>query len=135
MNRAYLAVSLSFGRDLKFAKRIAEALNNLGYEIASSWVLDEDPSWGLSAEEITRRDLEAIEHSDVLIADVSRPSTGVGMEIMYALMKGVKVVCVTKSGLPVSGLVAGSPKISLIVIRDEEELEEKLRGVLVGKKN
>ncbi len=132
MGRAYLAVPLSFGRDLGFAKRIAEVLKKLGYEITSPWVLDEDPSWGMTAEAITKRDLEAIETSDLLVADVSRPSTGVGMEIMYALMKGVKVICVTRVGLPISGLVAGNPDISLVIISDEEELEEKLRGVILG---
>lgn len=132
MGKAYLAVPLSFGRNLDFAKRIAKALKKLGYNITSPWVLDEDPSWGMTAEKITKRDLEAIEQSDLLVADVSKPSTGVGMEIMYALMKGVKVVCVTRAGLPISGLVAGNPKISLTIISNEDELEDKLKGVILG---
>jgi nucleoside 2-deoxyribosyltransferase len=129
--KAYLATSLSFGRNLRFVCELAKAMKACGYEITSKWVLDEDPSWGLNAEQIKERDLKAIENSDLLVADITKPSIGVGMEIMYALMKDKKVICVTKRELPISGLIRGERRIKIIILERDEELKERLKKELM----
>lgn len=129
--KAYLATSLSFGRNLGFVYELAKVIEACGYEIASKWVLDEDPSWGLNAEQIKERDLKAIEDSDLLVADITKPSIGVGMEMMYALMKGKQVICITKKGLPISGLIRGEREIKIIILKQGEELKERLKKELM----
>ena len=126
-----MAVPLSFGRNLNFAIKIAEVIERLGHQITSKWVLHDDPSWGLRPDEIRKRDFKTIEESDVLIADITRPSIGVGMEIMYALLQGKTVICITKYGLPIPGLILGDKRIKIIVILSEDEdLEQKLKEVI-----
>ena len=126
----YLAVPISFGRDLRFANSIAKAISELGHKISSRWVLEEDPSWGLSPEEIYERDLKGIERSDVLVADISRPSIGVGMEMMYAILHGKEVICITKRGIPISGLVLGSDRARILILDGEEELKRRLKELI-----
>ena len=128
--KIYLAVPLSFGRNLTFAMKIAEVIERLGHQITSKWVLHNDPSWGLRPDEIRERDFKAIEESDVLIADITRPSIGVGMEIMYALLQGKTVVCITKYGLPIPGLILGDKRIKIVILREDRDLEQKLKEVI-----
>ncbi len=42
---------------------------------------------------IYRRDIEWLEQSDVVLAEVTQPSLGVGYELAYAENKKIKVIC------------------------------------------
>jgi nucleoside 2-deoxyribosyltransferase len=130
--KVYLATSLSFGRNLEFIYELAKAIEACGCEITSKWVLDDDPSWGLNAEQVKERDLKAIEESDLLVADITKPSLGVGMEIMYALLKGKEVICVTKRGLPISGLIKGERRIKIVILGEKEGLRERMKRELMS---
>jgi nucleoside 2-deoxyribosyltransferase len=74
----------------------------------------------LSDREIHDRDLGWIVESDVLVAEVTVPSLGVGYEIGRALEMGKPILCLfnVRSGKPLSAMVAGSEK--LLVKRYEE---------------
>ena len=41
---------------------------------------------------------EYFDYCDLVIAEVSYPSTGMGIELGWANMKGVKIICIHKSG-------------------------------------
>lgn len=78
--------------------------------------------------EIYRYDKGALESSDVVIAEVSYPSHGVGMELMHAIHTGKPIIALAKEGQKVSRMVLGIDyeKFTFIWYRDLEELKPEL---------
>jgi nucleoside 2-deoxyribosyltransferase len=128
--RIYLAVPLAYNRDQSLAGAVAEAMENLGHEITSKWVLDRDPSWSLPVEQIAKRDFDALMASDAIVAEISTPSHGVGMELEFAVMKGKKVICLKRPDSRVSGLIAGTPSIKVFTYLDRGDAVRQVRGIL-----
>jgi hypothetical protein len=79
--------------------------------------------------EIHDRDLEWLRAADVVVAEVSTPSLGVGYEIGKATEWGKPVVCLARTGTPVSAMIAGGA----VVMRWYERVEE-FEGILSGLK-
>lgn len=67
--------------------------------------------------EVYRRDIDWIEECDVLVAEVSTPSHGVGYEIAYALERGKPVLCCARQEARVSKMILGNDSPGLIVSR------------------
>jgi nucleoside 2-deoxyribosyltransferase len=65
--------------------------------------------------QIFERDLKWVRESDCVIAEVSAPSTGVGIEIQYADMLGLPILCLFNPnyGTKLSGMVSGHPRLSV----------------------
>jgi nucleoside 2-deoxyribosyltransferase len=55
------------------------------------------------------RDTDWVRAADVLIAEVSVPSHGVGYEIAFALGLGKPVLCLCQQGRAVSKMITGNP--------------------------
>ena len=70
------------------------------------------------------------ESSDVLVADVSSPSTGVGMEIMAAYLAKKRVVLVAKKGSVVSRMLQHMDGREMIEFEDEESMARQLLTTL-----
>lgn len=68
-----------------------------------------------TAEEVYARDTGWIMGCDLLVAEVSTPSHGVGYEIGYALSLGKKVLCLHRRGVKVSKMIQGNPDPHLTV--------------------
>jgi len=66
----------------------------------------------------------------VLVADVSTPSTGVGMEIMAAYLAKKRVVLVAKRGSVVSRMLQHMDGRELIEFEDEESMARQLLTTL-----
>ena len=66
--------------------------------------------------EVYTRDITWVQASDVLIAEVSVPSHGVGYEIGYALGLGKPVLALYQEGRRVSKMISGNPDPSLFVL-------------------
>jgi len=132
--KIYLAVPLAYNRDQLLASALAESLERLDHEITSKWVLDKDPSWGLSPSQIADRDFGALEGSDALVAEISTPSHGVGMEIEFAVTKDKTVVCLKRPDARVSGLIAGTPSITIVTYLDREDAVKRVNSILSGGK-
>ncbi|MGQ9513855.1 MAG: nucleoside 2-deoxyribosyltransferase [Thermoproteota archaeon] len=130
MAKIYLAVPIIGGRDLESASKIGQLIENLGHQIISDWVLASDPGWNLPAEAVYSRDFGAIKRCDILMAEVSVPSHGVGMEIMFAHMLNKKIICLRRAGIQLSRLILGMPGVEIIEYSSLADLEEKLRTIL-----
>jgi nucleoside 2-deoxyribosyltransferase len=128
--KIYLAVPITYDRDQLLAVALAEALEKLGHRVTSKWVLDRDPSWGLGAEQIAKRDFGAVMESDALVAEISTPSHGVGMEIEFAVMKGKKVICLKRPDAKVSGLIAGTSSIAVVTYLDRKDAIRRVNSLL-----
>ena len=132
--KVYLSVPLISNRDARTAIEIAGAIKSAGHELISPWVIREDPNDGLTAAGVFERDTNAVRRCDTIIADVSTPSLGVGMEVMLAHTLGKGVICVYQQGTRLSWMVKGLPGAILIEFKDGWDLREKLSMKLSGKK-
>ena len=67
----------------------------------------------LSDRAIHDRDIEWLRSADVLVAEVTTPSLGVGYEIGRAVEWGKRIICLHRPlpGRRLSGMIAGSPGV------------------------
>jgi len=73
--------------------------------------------------EVYERDVNWIRACDVLIAEVSVPSHGVGYEIGFALGRGKPVLCLAQAGIAVSKMITGNPHPALQVNYYQDAVE------------
>jgi len=132
--KVYLSVPIITNRDTRTALEIAGVIKSAGHELTSPWVLRGDPNGGLNAAEVFERDANGVRRCDTIVADVSTPSHGVGMEVMLAHTLGKEVICVYRRGTSLSWMVRGLPGAVSIEFEDERDLREKLSMELSGKK-
>ena len=82
-------------------------------------------------EEIYRQDTSWLRESDLLIAECSRPSLGVGYELAYAERFGIPChVFYRKSRGPLSSMLTGDPYFHIYPYETEEELFAQLDSIL-----
>ena len=65
--------------------------------------------------EVYQRDVAWIDGCDLLVAEVSTPSHGVGYEIGYALGESKPVLCIHRRGCKVSKMILGNQNPLLVV--------------------
>lgn len=112
--KVYFAGSIRGGReDAAIYTRIVELLKRYGHvlteHVADPSLLGED----LEDEAIHKRDMEWLEAADVLVAEVTVPSHGVGYEIARAETLGKPILCLLRHrpGRRPSALIAGAPSV------------------------
>lgn len=123
----YVALPMVHREDFSFNERYVKLIEELGLEVISKWVTSMDT---ITPREVFLRDIKSIEKSDVIIADVSEPSHGVGMELMYAFLKGKEIIVTVKAGSKVSYMILGMPNVKVIWYNSFDDLKVKLRKVL-----
>ena len=81
---------------------------------------------------VFEQDSQWLDECDIVIAEVSNPSLGVGYEICYALTIGKKVLCVYQKGLFISKMITGNTAKNLTLFEYSEvgELLEKVERFL-----
>jgi nucleoside 2-deoxyribosyltransferase len=77
----------------------------------------------LPDKEIFQRDMSWLKEADVIVAEVTAPSLGVGYEIGRAEALGKPVVCLyrQKDGRRLSAMIAGSPQLQVHVYEDIDQ--------------
>ena len=115
----YFACSITGGRDFESVyQTITKALAEDHHEVPTAYLAESgitvleaviDPL------EVYARDVEWIRASDVLIAEVSAPSHGVGYEIGFALGLKKRVLALYEDGCKVSKMISGNPDSNLRV--------------------
>jgi nucleoside 2-deoxyribosyltransferase len=75
---------------------------------------------------IYEKDMEWLEEADVLIAEVSQPSLGVGYEIRRAEELKKKILCLYKNGIKVSAMVLGNKNLN---VKEYKNLEEAFKHI------
>ncbi|MEM2275112.1 MAG: nucleoside 2-deoxyribosyltransferase, partial [Thermofilum sp.] len=91
MARIYLAAPMRGVRlALNHVRELARLLEEMNHRVLTKHVTEEelDVDRGLTPREIFERDVQLLEEADVMIAEVSHPSLGVGFELAYFLLKG-----------------------------------------------
>lgn len=125
--KAYFACSISGGRkDEKIYQHLVRKLLELGLDVPTAHIAEsgieivdgqEDPR------DIYQRDVDWIAESDILIAEVSTPSHGVGYEIGHALSLRKPVLCLFDRTANVSKMITGNPH-QLLTVRTYGNLQE-----------
>lgn len=135
----YFSGAITGGReDVALYTRIIRALESAGYRVFPGAVASEHvPVSGedIEGREIFQRDIGWIDESDVVVAEVSKPSTGVGYELAYARHeRSLPVICLWRPAYSqrCSAMVCGNPGIELIPYSDGEidAMLEKLFAAL-----
>ncbi len=130
MATIYFSGAISGGReDVDTYRKFVAALESAGHQVFAGMVTashvgaEGEP---LSSREIFERDVAWIEDvarsGGFLVAEVSRPSTGVGYEIALARHRfAIPVICLYRPAFTrrCSGMIAGDPGIRLIEYTDE----------------
>lgn len=118
--KIYYAVSVR-GQDNKLTK--TEVSSHIAYlqtfgNVLTHHLASSDPSvidmQGAQDEDIFAKDMQLVADCDILIADVTSPSLGVGFMIGQALYLNKHVLCLQKqnSGSKLSAMINGHPMIS-----------------------
>ncbi|MEK6375668.1 MAG: nucleoside 2-deoxyribosyltransferase [Acidobacteriota bacterium] len=133
----YFAGAITGGRgDVEHYRAIVEALEADGYRVLAGAVTAEHvgPSGeALDACAIFERDVAWLAEADVLVAEVSTPSTGVGYEVATMRYRyGRPVICLYRPAYTArcTAMVAGDRDIELIEYRDLDDLLVRLRAAL-----
>lgn len=127
MTTIYFSGAITGGReDVALYGRIIRALEAAGYRVFPGAVASEHvPVSGedIDGREIFARDIGWIDESDVVVAEVSKPSTGVGYEIAYALhARRIPVICTWRPAYSqrCSAMIRGNAGIALLEYTDAE---------------
>ena len=84
--------------------------------------------------EVYARDVAWMRAADVLVAEVSTPSHGVGYEIAYILGLGKPVLCLYRQGARVSKMITGNtePRLTVRAYADPAQAVQFLEEFLGG---
>ncbi len=127
--KVYFAASVrGAGRDVEAIKRAIDTIEEMGHVPLTAHLArgGED----LSDEEVYRRDMSLLKEADLLIAEVTFPSLGVGFEICEALHLKKPIFLVAREGVKVSKLVAGVAEVRRYSTL--EGLSEIIRDILTS---
>lgn len=115
----YFACSITGGREFESVyQAMVAALVQAGHQVPTAHLAEAgagEREAVLSPQEVYARDADWIRASDVLIAEVSVPSHGVGYEIGLALGAGKPVLALYQQGRKVSKMISGNPDANLQV--------------------
>ena len=126
--KIYFSCSITGGRaDQPAYQAIVEHLVAKGHEVltaslASADIMDLEVI--ISPAEVFERDVRWVEECDLLVAEVTTPSHGVGYEIMLALSLSKPVVCLYRHGSAISKMLTGnnSPEFRIFTYRNIDEV-------------
>ncbi len=132
--KIYFAGSIRGGReDAELYFQIIDYLKNFGEvltEHVGDVLLSEMGDDGITDTFIHDRDLEWLKTADVLVAEVTTVSMGVGYEIGRAVEAGKPVLCLFRpdSGKNLSAMIAGCTDLTVQNYQTLEEAEKCING-------
>jgi nucleoside 2-deoxyribosyltransferase len=135
----YFACSITGGRDFESIYQvITRALTEDNHKVPTAHLAETGVTTleaAIAPADVYARDVNWIRASDVLIAEVSAPSHGVGYEIGFALGLGKPVLALYKEGRKVSKMISGNPdpNLSVQAYRTPEDAVAVIREFLADK--
>lgn len=137
--RVYLAAAMTHaGRDLEAIKRLLACLEEDGHNVPTRHVADplgRAVEGDLADSEVARRDLAWVAGCDALVAEVSTPSHGVGVEVAAALSGNKPVLLTYRRGATVSRLLLGLPGVQAFAYGDLHDVQHGVRHFLARVKD
>ena len=85
-------------------------------------VMDEKAEYSKNEEDIYKQDISWLKEADVIVAEVTGPSLGVGYEIGVAEALGKPILCLCRQGeRRLSAMIKGNRGLTLRYYEDSEE--------------
>jgi hypothetical protein len=118
MVKVYFACSIMGGGDTSQYLAIIQALKASGADVISEVFAHDAINLGgspLPAEEIYQRDIDMINEADIVVAELSNPSLGVGYELGYAQATNKPILGLYNTDAPkkLSAMISGNPYITV----------------------
>ena len=132
IKKVYFCGSMRGGRqDAEVYEKILQCIRERAI-VLTEHVGDMALDAGCTDREIFQRDMELLQECDLVVAECTVPSLGVGYELSEAdrLGKPVLVLFRKDSGRELSCMVSGNPNFSLVYYTGEN-LDRILEGILV----
>ncbi|MDI6869398.1 MAG: nucleoside 2-deoxyribosyltransferase [Coprothermobacterota bacterium] len=132
--KIYFAIPMISGKSPAVPyKEIRDFLVENGHQVLTEHLLEEG-AWEsesqLPGEFIFQRDISWLKEADLMIAEVSVPSLGIGFEIAYALGLKKEMLCLALDGVRISAMIEGNKNLTLIRYRDSQEALRAVRAFL-----
>lgn len=134
--KIYFAGSIRGGReDIEKYQTLIKYLQTIGAVLTEHIGLKDIHSMGeadKTDEYIYNRDVAWLNEADIVVAEVTHPSLGVGYELAYAESRGVPVLCLfrTDANSHLSAMIAGDSYFKVIEYTDINEVLNKLPGAM-----
>ena len=132
--RIYLAGAMTHtGRDLDAIRTLLECLEREGHDVPTRHVADplgRDVEPMMTDADVARRDLGWVASCDALVAEVSTPSHGVGVEVATALANRKPVLLAYRHGTVVSRLLLGLHGVEVFAYADAADARGAVRRFL-----
>ena len=131
--KIYFAGSIRGGRDYaRDYKTIISQLSAYG-KVLTEHIADDnldDQGENISENAIFERDTRWLRESDIIVAEVTQPSLGVGYEIAIGESLGKRIICLfkQKSG-NLSAMIKGNKKLEVLEYTSLDELPVKLKQI------
>lgn len=131
MKKVYFACSIRGGRDKSNTYAILVDYLKTRSRLLSEIFADQkltDQGINKPEVDIYKTDINWIEQSDVVIAEVSNPSLGVGYEIGLAEKLNKPILCLyeNRPGKKLSAMIAGNTNIKVLTYNELNEVLPKL---------
>ncbi len=117
-----MKIYVSHSRELDFVNELYKPIRESELNDQHEFFLPHENDWSVNFKEILK-DL------DLVVAEVSFPSTGEGIELGWAEMMDVPIVCIYKEGAKISGSLKYICK-TFISYADSKDLIQKLAAHL-----
>jgi len=128
----YFACSITGGREFEpVFQAMVKVMLAAGHIVPTARLADTDVrelETIVSPEDVYARDVAWIRSADVLVAEISTPSHGVGYEIGLALGLGKPVLACHRRDRKISKMISGNPDPNLTV-RQYETMDEAVQVV------
>ena len=134
--KIYFAGSIRGGREdailylqlIGYLKNFGEVLTEHIGDLQLTHLGDDGPS----DQYIHDRDLEWLQSADIVVAEVTAVSMGVGYEIGRAVESGKKVLCLFRpdSGKHLSAMIAGCPDLEVVSYENLEQAKMAINKFL-----
>lgn len=131
--KIYFAASIRGGRDYaRDYKTIISQLSTYGKVLTEHIADDNLDNRGenISENAIFEQDTGWLRESDIIVAEVTQPSLGVGYEIALGESLGKRIICLfkQKSG-NLSAMIKGNRKLEVLEYTSVDELSAKLKQI------
>ncbi|NCN08053.1 hypothetical protein COY29_05020 [Candidatus Woesebacteria bacterium CG_4_10_14_0_2_um_filter_39_14] len=122
----YFSAPSAFCSNKILLNKIVKSIESAGGKIILKWFEDKTK---LSPRSLFKEATEAIKSADIMVAEITYPSTGVGQQIAFALSWKIPVIAIYKKGANnPSRFTIGTPSELLSVV---EYNENNLKTILV----
>lgn len=132
--KIYFAGAIRGGREKVYDyQKMVKQFEKCGGEVLTKHVADPNLSIKgekLSFKEIYERDIKWLEECDIVFADITIASLGVGYEISYAENLEKKIYAIYEKGANVSGFLRGDEKIEFLAYESLDEVIDFINEIM-----